>query len=123
MSDGEFRCVIFTNNYPSTVAFYRDGLELPIVDGWDRGPDDKGVLFGAASGIIEVVAGPHRESASFRGGMILFEVEDVDVRYLMARRKELPVHQELRNQSWGHRDFKLTDPNGIVVGLFSKIPS
>jgi predicted enzyme related to lactoylglutathione lyase len=120
----EFRFVMHSMDYPSTVAFYRDGLELPIIDGWDRGPDDKGTLFGAASGIIEVIA-PRSggESVSLKGGFVLVEVEDVNTLYHRIREKGLPIKRELKDMPWGHRDFMLTDPNGIVVGLFSKIKS
>jgi catechol 2,3-dioxygenase-like lactoylglutathione lyase family enzyme len=58
MSQGQFRFVFHTKDYESTVAFYQDGLELPILRRWDRGPDDQGVLFGAASGVIEVLKNP-----------------------------------------------------------------
>ncbi len=49
MAKSEFRCVFFARDYESTVAFYRDGLELPVVETWDRGRDDRGTLFRAAS--------------------------------------------------------------------------
>ena len=42
-------------DYEAAVAFYRDGLGLPVVYSWDRGAD-RGSFFGAASGIIEVVS-------------------------------------------------------------------
>lgn len=124
MPQGEFRFVMHSVDYSSTVAFYRDGLELPIIDGWDRGPDDKGTLFGAGSGIIEVIAlRSGRESVSLKGGFILFEVENVTAFYNRVREKGLPIKRELKQVPWGHHDFMLTDPNGIVVGLFSKITS
>jgi len=56
MSVGQFRFAYFTPHYESTVAFYRDGLDLPVIETWDRNPDDRGTLFGAASGVIEVLA-------------------------------------------------------------------
>ena len=54
----QFRFCYFTAKYEETVAFYRDGLEFPLLESWDRNPDDRGSLFGAASGIIEVVSKP-----------------------------------------------------------------
>ena len=32
---GEFRCVFHARDYDSTVAFYWDALDLPIVEEWD----------------------------------------------------------------------------------------
>ncbi len=67
MSKGQFRFSYFTPNYDTTVSFYRDDLELPVVESWDRSADDRGTLFAAASGIIEVVLRPDNP-ASFHGG-------------------------------------------------------
>ncbi len=41
---GEFRVAYFTPDYDATVRFYRDGLGLPLVNDWDRGPDDRAVF-------------------------------------------------------------------------------
>ncbi len=53
MANNQFRCAFFAQGYESTVAFYRDGLELPVVETWDRGRDDRGTLFRAAFGILQ----------------------------------------------------------------------
>ena len=58
MGSNQFRFGYFTPKYEETVAFYRDGLELPSIEAWDRTADDRGTLFGAASGVIEVLALP-----------------------------------------------------------------
>ena len=39
--------------YDATIAFYRDGLELPVIGGWDEGPHAGGTMFRAACGIEE----------------------------------------------------------------------
>ena len=46
MREGEFRFSYFTREYEATVAFYRDGMALPVVGSWDRGSEDRGTLFG-----------------------------------------------------------------------------
>jgi catechol 2,3-dioxygenase-like lactoylglutathione lyase family enzyme len=58
MSEGQFRFAFFTPAYEATVAFYRDGLELQVAETWDRNPEDRGTIFRAASGLIEVMALP-----------------------------------------------------------------
>ncbi len=55
MRAGQFRFSYFTPEYEATLAFYRDGLGFSILESWDRGLDDRGTLFGAASGVIEVL--------------------------------------------------------------------
>lgn len=58
MSKGEFRFSYFTPEYEATLAFYRDGLGFPVLESWDRNLDDRGTLFTAAFGVIEVLARP-----------------------------------------------------------------
>ncbi len=43
----QFRFGYFTERYDETVAFYRDGLGLPVLESWDRDDTDRGVLFAA----------------------------------------------------------------------------
>ena len=49
LEKGEFRCTYIVQDYEATLPFYRDRLELPVVEGWDRRPEDRGALFSAAS--------------------------------------------------------------------------
>ena len=121
MPGGEFRFVYYAQDYGATVAFYRDGLELPIVGGWDRGPEDQGTLFGAASGIIGVLHLDGRAFVPPQGGWLLYEVDDVAEQFQRARAKGLPLSEELADHPWGHRAFSVTDPNGLKVVLFSII--
>jgi len=123
----QFRFCYFTPKYEETVAFYRDGLELPLVDSWDRHSDDRGSLFGAAAGIIEVVARPTGPSTHQwddrppHGASIVIEVDDVDDAHRRAVAKNLPLTQPLTNQSWGHRSFCLREPNGLSLYIFSDL--
>jgi catechol 2,3-dioxygenase-like lactoylglutathione lyase family enzyme len=131
MSDRQFRFAYFTRRYDETVAFYRDGLGMPISHTWDRSPDDRGTLIGAASGLIEVLALPTGESDHLfdarppQGAFMVIEVEDVDAAFRRAAEGQLPIQQELMDQSWGHRSFCLREPNGLTLYLFTphaKVP-
>jgi catechol 2,3-dioxygenase-like lactoylglutathione lyase family enzyme len=123
----QFRFCYFTPKYEETVAFYRDGLEFKLLEFWDRNPDDRGTLFQAASGIIEVVVRPKGPSDHLwddrppQGASIVIEVDDVDAVHRRVAAKQLPVTQELTNQSWGHRSFCLREPNGLSIYLFSEL--
>lgn len=119
---GEFRYIFRAKDYQTSVAFYRDGLELPIVSSWDRGPAEKGTLFQAASGIIEVLAlAPGAEYAPVHGGELCYEVDDVDAWYERVQENGLTIRKGLADRPWGHRTFSVTDPDGIKVILFTKI--
>ena len=130
MSKGQFRFSYFTPEYGATVAFYGDGLGLPILESWDRGLDDRGTLFTAASGVIEVLARPTATEPSHfydyrppQGAFMVIEVDDVDAEYRRAVERRLSIRQELADQEWGHRSFCLVEPNGLVLYLFSTISS
>lgn len=122
MVQGEFRFVIHPKDYESTVGFYRDGLGLPVRRSWDRGPGDRGTLFEAASGVIEIweISHEHGSAAAEAAGMA-FGVEDVETWYQRAREKRPPIREALSDKPWRHRSFSLSDPNGITVTLFATI--
>ncbi|HVR87719.1 MAG TPA: VOC family protein [Planctomycetota bacterium] len=123
---GQFRFCYFTPKYEETVAFYREGLGLPLVDSWDRPPEDRGSLFQAAAGIIEVLLRPTGPSSPLwddrppQGASMVIEVADVDEIHRRSIEKRLPVTQGLTNQSWDHRSFCLREPNGLSLYLFSE---
>ena len=128
MTGGEFRFAFFARDYDRSLAYYRDGLELPIRDSWDRGPDDQGTVFRAASGLIEVLRLPRLQEPDGvwdyrapQGAWIVVEADDVDAWYGRVVEKGLPIKEPLMDQEWGHRSFRLVDPDGIELFVFSNI--
>ena len=124
---GQFRFGYFTPEYDATVAFYRDDLQLAVLDSWDRNSDDRGTLFRAASGIIEVLLRPTSGASSHlwddrppQGAFMVIEVTDIEQTYRRAVERRLSVQQELTTQPWGHRSFCLREPNGLTLYLFSE---
>ena len=130
VSRGQFRFAYFTPDYDSTVAFYRDGLGLPVLESWDRGPVDRGTLFAAGSGIIEVLVRPKSgdsphfwDERSPQGTFMVIEVEDVEQAYRRTIEKGLPIQQHLTTQVWGHRSFCVREPNGLTLYFFTETKS
>lgn len=119
MTAGEFRFAFYPEDYEATVAFYRQDLQLEVLEAWDRGTHDRGTLFAAASGIIEAVQQPGEQAFARPRGALVIEVEDVDAWHALARSKGLPIEQEPTDKPWGHRDLRLIDPNGLVLVFFS----
>ncbi|MBV8879751.1 MAG: VOC family protein [Planctomycetaceae bacterium] len=123
----QFRFCYFTPLYDETVAFYRDGMGFPLIESWDRHADDRGSLFQAASGIIEVIVRPQGPSSHLwddrppQGACMVIEVADVDDTHRRCVARKLPVTQPLTNQSWGHRSFCVREPNGLTLYLFSEL--
>jgi catechol 2,3-dioxygenase-like lactoylglutathione lyase family enzyme len=127
VSRGQFRFSYFTPDYESTVAFYRDGLDLRVLESWDRDADDRGALFAAASGIIEILARPRGGDPSHfwddrppQGAFMVIEVESVEQTYRRAIEKGLPIQQHLTTQAWGHRSFCVREPNGLTLYFFAE---
>jgi catechol 2,3-dioxygenase-like lactoylglutathione lyase family enzyme len=125
---GQFRFSYFTPNYETTVAFYRDDLKFPVVESWDRTADDRGTLFAAASGIIEVVFRPDNPESFHgwddrppQGAFMAIEVPDVEQAYRRATERRLSIREELTTQPWGHRSFCLREPNGLIIYIFSEV--
>jgi uncharacterized glyoxalase superfamily protein PhnB len=125
---GQFRFSYFTPAYDATVAFYRDDLQFVVLESWDRSTDDRGTLFAAASGIIEVLVRSDAHASSHRwddrppqGAFMVIEVPDVEQAYQRATERRLSIQQQLTTQPWGHRSFCLQEPNGLILYLFSEV--
>jgi catechol 2,3-dioxygenase-like lactoylglutathione lyase family enzyme len=124
---GQFRFAYFTPKYDETIAFYRHGLEFTVIEAWDRTADDKGTIFEAASGMIEVLALPSGDSDHLwdrrppQGAFIVIEVESVELLYQSVLHRGLPIQEALKEQAWGHRGFCIREPNGLIMYFFSEM--
>ena len=122
MTKKDLRVVCLVEAYDDAVAFFRDGLELPVTGGWDRGSENRGSLFSAACGTVEVLN--QREEAvvdEIRGVRIAMEVDDVDASYRAAERKGLNITLKPTTEEWGARRCWIDGPSGIRVALFTRI--
>lgn len=115
----EFRFVYSTQHFDETVAFWLVDIGLDRVSGWDRAPDDRGAIFALGSGSIEVLTPGSGPTFGGCGGMyVLSEVDDVDAWWEELEARGAPVTSRPQDRPWGHRDFSVTDPNGLRVGFF-----
>ncbi len=122
LPNGQFRVVFTANDYQASLAFYRDDLGLQIDHDWDYGPGDRGTVFKAGTGLIEIFGrAPGLEVHRPQGMGLLIQVEDADQWLKRARERRLTVVQEPVTYSWGHRILRLQDPDGIIVSLFSLV--
>ena len=128
MRNGQFRFAYFTSKYEETIKFYQQGLELPIIEAWDRTANDRGTLFAAASGVIEVLALPSNTKSDHlwddrtpQGAFMVIEVDQVESLYQRALERGLPIQQELKDQEWRHRSFCIREPNGLTLNFFREL--
>ena len=124
---GNIRLIFVTRKYAATLAYYRDGLELPIVEAWNHGLNERGVEFQVGSGTIQFTSlAPESGytlglSTNQQGVSIGIEVADIETWYRRARENGLEISQDLGTFPWGERGFTLVDPNGIGVYVYSVI--
>lgn len=57
-----------------------------------------------------------------RGVVVTVEVDAVDAVYREAKRRDLKIVQELRDEEFGQRHFMTIDPNGLLVDVVQTIP-
>ena len=121
--EGKFRFAYFTDKYDETCEFYASHLELNLEHSWDRNEDDKGSLFKAGLGFIEVLQHPgekkhQNEGLDYRvpqGAFMGIQVWDIDELFDKYKTKGGPFKQEIADQTWGHRSFSVLEPNGVVL--------
>jgi uncharacterized glyoxalase superfamily protein PhnB len=124
----ELRIVLRAIDFRNVVAFYRDELQLRMLERWDNGPGEQGAVFEVApGGLIEVLAARGGDPAIDRpevttsGVEIACEVEDVDGWHKRLRARGVDTADEISDKPWGHRSFSVIDPLGITVVLYSVI--
>lgn len=122
LQNGQFRVVFIPKDYDASVKFYRDGLGLPIDHDWDYGGSDKGTVFIAGGGMVELL-GMALGSAYVQpqGMSLLLQVEDADRFFEQVRSRGLTIVQEPTSFPWGHRIVRVMDPDGVIVSLFSPV--
>ncbi len=115
----EFRFSFFTQKYNESISFYRDMLQLPVVYNWNRGFNDSGYLFKAASGHIVVLQSATKQVEPLMDAVLLIEVDDIEKQYEFCKKQGVNIVQEIQKREWGDRDFKVEDPNRLILGFYS----
>jgi uncharacterized glyoxalase superfamily protein PhnB len=117
------RIVRHTDNFEAMVRFYREGLDMELVQSWDR-PGNRGALLspGDAPGdtLIEVLdLNDEAVSGVAPVNIVLsLEVEDVDRWHEQALASGVPVARGLEDAPWGHRSFGVDDPDGFRIWIY-----
>ncbi len=125
---GKFRFTYFTDKYEETYNFYKDRLEFNLGHSWDRSENDKGALFEAGEGLIEILHRAEDEEHRIQGldyrvpqGVFMgIQTWKVDELYKNYNKKGVPMTQEIVDQSWGHRSFSIVEPNGLVLFFYQE---
>ncbi len=125
---GQFRFTYFTGKYRETFSFYQDQLELKLEHSWDRSEHDKGALFKAGPGLIEILHLPNDEEFRYegldyrkpQGAFMGIQVWNIDELFNKYHANKVSFKHEIMNQPWGHRTFYVLEPNGLVLFFFEE---
>ena len=126
--DGTFRFAYFTDKYQETRDFYRNTLEFELQHSWDRHENDKGAVFKAGVGLIEILHHPINDEhkvlgldyRTAQGAFMVIQVWNVDALFKKFKTKGIPFKQDIVDQEWGHRSFSILEPNGLVLFFFEE---
>jgi catechol 2,3-dioxygenase-like lactoylglutathione lyase family enzyme len=130
MAVHELRVALTVEDYERALAFYRDGLGLPVVETWEDA-DGSGALLDAGRATLEVLSTSHAEKVDrIEVGVpvgarvrLALEVDDSaeTAKKLVAAGAGLvggPVVTP-----WQHRNVRLRDPDGLQLTLFTVLDS
>lgn len=115
-----------TKNYASMVRFYRDGLQMKIIQAWDH-PGNRGTLLSvggeSAKTVVEVIqlgdeAVPGVKPVNIA---LSIEVDKVDAWHEELIRRGIPIARGLEDAPWGHRSFGVDDPDGFRIWYYQDI--
>lgn len=125
---GKFRFTYFSDKYEETSDFYKNKLAFNLEHSWDRNENDKGALFKAGDGLIEILHRPNDEENKNQGmdyrlpqgAYMCLQVWDIDELFKKYKVEGIPFKQELVDQMWGHRSFSVIEPNNLVLFFFQE---
>ena len=125
---GAFRFAYFTEKFDETRGFYEEKLHLELAHAWDRNAHDKGAVFKAGAGFIEILLVPGDEEHKCagldyrapQGAFMAVQVWEIDELFARLKSSGVTFKQEITDQSWGHRSFSVTEPNGLVLFFFEE---
>ena len=109
-----------------SLLFYTGVLDFEHLGTWPpKGAPSYSVI---KKGDIEINLSTHRGDG-VAGNVVIIEVENIDnlFKKFLSRgldtslKKDSPVHQGPLDQTWGQREFYVTDPSGNTLRFIEKV--
>ncbi len=117
--DKELTVLFYVKNLEKSRAFYEGLLGLEKLHDWDAGPTDSGVRYKAGRGYVELLT--RKPPKALGPGMVSLEADNVNICFSALKKKNAPVLHDIRDVFSGQRLFRLTDPDGNVVEIYSEL--
>lgn len=116
-----FRC----SDMKKSIAFYTGILDFELKDS-DASPEDWVVVLvkGEAELLLTSVEGDQK--VGIAANALVKDMDSLFEKYVKrgldtSNKKSSPVHQSPVNQSWGNREFYVTDPDGNTLRFVQPI--
>lgn len=114
---GEFRLKLYPKDFNKVRTFYENILGYPVTKDWDRGENDRGVMFETGGGTIELLS-PKPEYKTVQGVGVSLEVKNV-IKLWEQIKDKVDIEFGPRHSSWGDTSFRINDPEGFKVTFFT----
>ena len=114
----EFRLKLYPKDFTAVRAFYEQTLGFLVVNEWDRGEHDKGVMFQVGPAILEVLT-PEKDYQRIAGADVSLEVPAVQ-KLWEELKDTCDIVFALRDNHWGDASFCIKDPEGFEVTFFAR---
>lgn len=114
----EFRLKLYPKDFYKVRAFYEKTLGYPVIQEWDHGENEKGVMFDTGGTTLELLS-PKSGFQPIQGASISIEVQDVMKLWEYIKDKA-DIEFEPRHNSWGDTSFRVRDPEGFQITFFTK---
>jgi catechol 2,3-dioxygenase-like lactoylglutathione lyase family enzyme len=122
----ELRVALTVEDFDKALAFYRDALGLPLSDAWGAGPA-RGALLAAGRATIELLTPTEAERVDraevgrLTGAPLRLAMEVADSAGMAVQLAAAGAEQagSVVETPWGHRNVRLTTPEGLQLTLFT----
>ncbi len=114
----EFRLKLYPKDFTLVREFYEKKLGFPVTGEWDRGEDDKGVMFQVGPAVLELLS-PEVEHKPLQGSDVSWEVPNVHALWDELKGSDSIVFA-LRDNAWGDTSFCIADPEGFKISFFAR---
>jgi len=114
----EFRLKLYPKDFDTLKDFYTKTLQFPVIEEWDHGPTNRGVMMNVGGTTLELLS-LEDTYKTFAGFGLSLEVENVQNLWEELRDK-LPIGHPIRHNPWGDTSFEIIDPEGLKITFFTK---
>lgn len=115
------KTVVRANDFKKSLDFYKNTLNLEVVDSWNY-VNDIGAVFKVGNAKFEIVVQGKGEPYNLRipegKVMLTIWVGDIEKIHSELANKGLGFEPSLMNFPWGDKGFGIIDPDGIQIMFF-----